>query len=146
MPTAGKLAGAVFFAVLAAAVAYLVVPLFENAKAPRYWYPLCVVTGICVGWMLVGARTGQGTGPAIGTALTGAAAIAFWVLFFLSGSDMIQSAMRGRFDGPMDAIIGVFAYMVDYAKQFATPETLGTLLGGGVVAGLLTDAIGKRYR
>jgi hypothetical protein len=82
----------------------------------------------------------------MGTALTGAAALAFWVLLFLSGYDMIQIAMRGRFDGPMEAVIGVFAIILDYAKLFYSPLTVFVWLGGGLIAGLLTDLIGSRYR
>ena len=146
MPTTGQLAGAVFYAALAAALAYLLIPFFQDSRAPRYWYPLCVIAGVLVGWMVVGPRTGMGTGIAISTGLTGAIALAFWVLFLLSGYDMIQSSMRGRFDGPMDAVVGIFTIMTNYGKQFYAPFILLALLGGGVVAGLLTDALGKRYR
>ncbi|MFZ3582701.1 TrgA family protein [Loktanella sp. DJP18] len=146
MPTTGKLAGAVFFALLAGLLAYLLVPFFENGRAPRYWYPLCGIAGIMTGWMVVGPRTGNGTGQAIGVGLTGAAATAFWVLILLSGYDMIQASMRGRYDGPMDAVIAVFTIMTDYAQQLYAPFILAVWLGGGIVAGLLTDALGKRYR
>ena len=146
MPTTGRLAGAVFYGLLAAVLAWLLVPTFEEARAPRLWYPLCGIVGVLVGWVFVGPRTGQGTGPAIGTGLTGAVALAFWVLFFLSGSDMIRLSMRGRYDGPMEAVTGIFAIMVDYALQFRSPLILAVWLGGGIVAGLLADALGKRYR
>ena len=146
MPTMGRLAGAVFYGLLAGGLAWLRVPYFEEARAPRFWYPLCGIVGVLTGWVFVGPRTGQGTGPAIGTGLTGAVALAFWVLFFLSGHDMIRLSMRGRYDGPMEAVTGVFAIMVDYALRFQSPLILAVWLGGGIIAGLLADALGKRYR
>ena len=146
MPTAGRLAGAVFYAVLGAVLAFLLVPYFDEARAPKYWYPLVIIVGVLVGWIIVGSRSGQGTGAAMGTALTGSAALAFWVLLLLSGYDMIQVAMRGRFGGPMEAVIGVFSIMLDYAKVFYSPLNLLVWLGGGLVAGLLTDIFGSRYR
>ena len=146
MPTAGRLAGAVFYGLLAGLLAYLLVPFFEESRVPRLWYPLCGVVGILVGWIFVGPRTGQGTGPAIGTGLTGSVAVAFWVLFFLSAYDMIKLSMRGRYDGPMDAVTGVFAIMADHALQFYAPMIVAVWIGGGIIAGLLTDAFGKRYR
>ncbi|WP_386682077.1 TrgA family protein [Loktanella sp. R86503] len=146
MPTAGRLTGAVFYAALGAALAFLLVPYFDEARAPKYWIPLVIAVGVLVGWMVVGSRSGQGTGAAIGTGLTGAAALAFWVLLLVSGYDMIQVAMRGRFDGPMDAVIGVFSIMLDYAKSFYSPLILFVWIGGGLIAGLVTDLIGSRYR
>ena len=146
MPTAGRLAGAVFYAALAGVLAWLLVPFFPEARAPAYWYPLCVGCGVLVGWVFVGPRTGQGFGPAIGTGLTGAVALAFWVLFLMSGADMVHLSMRGRYDGPMDAVTGIFAIMADYGLQFNGPVVLAVWLGGGILAGVLTDAFGSRYR
>jgi hypothetical protein len=146
MPTTGRLAGAVFYAALGVVLAFFLVPFFEEARSPRYWYPLCGIVGVLVGWFIVGSRSGQGTGAAFGTAITGAIALVFWVLFLLSGYDMIQVSMRGRFSGPMEAVINVFTFMVDYGKMFYSPMNLFVCLGGGIIAGLLTDAVGSRYR
>ncbi|MCF7700791.1 TrgA family protein [Loktanella sp. M215] len=146
MPTMGRLAGAIFFGIVGGVLAWLLVPFFEETRTPKLWFPLCGVVGVLIGWIFVGPRTGQGTGVAIGTGLTGAILVAFWVLFLLSGSDMIRVSMRGRFDGPMDAVVGTFGIMAEYAQQFYAPVILVALLGGGIVAGLLTDAFGKRYR
>lgn len=146
MPTMGRLAGAVCFGLLAGILAVLSIPVFGDGGPPSFWFPLCGVVGVMTGWMLVGSRVGQGTGPAIGTGISGAACIAFWVLLVLSGEEMIRRSMRGRYDGPMDAVVSLFGVMVDYGAQFNVPLILMVWLGGGVVAGLLTDAIGKRYR
>ena len=146
MPTTGRLAGAVFFGLLAGLLAWLLVPSFDDPGPPRLWFPLCGVVGILTGWTFVGPRTGQGTGPAIGTGLTGAVAVAFWVLFFMAGAEMIRLSLRGRYDGPMDAVTDIFAIMADDAQSLYAPFIVGVLLGGGIVAGLLTDAFGKRYR
>jgi hypothetical protein len=146
MPTTGRLAGAVFYAALGVLLAFFLVPFFEESRSPRYWYPLCVIVGVMVGWFIVGSRSGQGTGAAFGTAITGAIALVFWVLFLLSGYDTIQVSMRGRFSGPMEAVINVFTFMVDYGKMFYSPMNLFVCLGGGIIAGLLTDAVGSRYR
>ena len=118
MPTMGRLAGAIFFGILGGTLAWLLVPFFDEARTPKFWFALSGAVGVLIGWVFMGPRTGQGTGVAIGTGLTGAVMLAFWVLFFLSGSDMIRASMRGRFDGPMDAVIGTFGIMADYAKQF----------------------------
>ena len=146
MPTTGRLAGAVFFGLLAAVLAYLLVPTFPESQPPKLWYLICIVCGVLTGWMFVGPRSGQGLGPAIGTGLTGTAILALAVLVLLSGATMLKASMRGSFSGPMDAVIAVFGYMVEQGTVFYTPVVLAVWLGGGVLAGLLTDALGKRYR
>lgn len=146
MPTAGRLSGAIFFGILGGILAFLLIPYFSDAGPPSLWYPLCGAVGVLVGWMFVGPRTGQGLGPAIGTGLTGGVALAFWVLFVLSLKDMIVVSMRGRYAGPIEALVDVFAILSDYAQQFYSPLNAGVVVGGGIIAGLLTDAIGSRYR
>lgn len=146
MPTTGRLAGAIFFGALGGLLCWLLLPAFLDAGPPFFWYLLCPIAGVLVGWTFVGSRTGQGLGPAIGTGLTGGAALGFWVLFVMSGKDMVTASMRGRYSGPVEAVIDIFAYMVDFAKLFYSPMILAVLFGGGLIAGLLTDALGSRYR
>ena len=146
MPTFGRLAGAISFGILAGILSVLLLPFFGDSPVPKFWFALCGGVGVLTGWIFAGPRTGQGTGVAIGTGLTTAALLAFWVIFALSGHEMVMASMRGRYDGPMDAVISTFGIMVDYATQFYAPLTLIVLLGGGIVAGVLTDALGKRYR
>ncbi|KQI69827.1 hypothetical protein AN189_04910 [Loktanella sp. 3ANDIMAR09] len=145
MPTAGKLTGAILYAVLAGGLAYLTGPLFDAGRAPGFWYPLCIVAGLLCGWRIMGARVGQGYSIAIGTALTAAGAVVFWALLILSGHTMITRSMRGQYDGPMDALISTFGLMAGYGQQFATPVVIGVLVLGGLIAGLITEAVGSKY-
>ena len=148
MPTTGRLTGAVLYGALALLLAVLLLDRFGDSGAPKYWLALCGIVGVVVGWTVVGSRSSGrgGVGIAIGTGITGAAAMAFWVLFFLSGYDMIIQSMRGAYDGPVEAVIGVFEIMVDYAVQFYDPVVVAVWLFGGAVAGIVTTAVGQRYR
>ena len=60
--------------------------------------------------------------------------------------EMIVVSMRGRYSGPIEALVDIFAFLSDYAQQFYSPLNAGVVIGGGILAGLLTDAIGSRYR
>ncbi|MBS1303502.1 TrgA family protein [Loktanella sp. SALINAS62] len=146
MPTAGNLTGAILYAILGGVVAYLTLPLFVEGDAPDFWYPLCIVSGLICGWSVMGNRVGQGYSVAVGTAVTAAGALAFWALLLTSITRMIQKSMRGQYDGPTDAVIATFGIMGDYALLFATPVIIGTLVAGGLIAGLVTEAVGRRYR
>ncbi|SEN61937.1 hypothetical protein SAMN04488003_12318 [Loktanella fryxellensis] len=146
MPTAGRLTGAMAYALLGGVLAWLLIPFFDAGRVPDYWAATCVGTGLLVGWILVGTRVNQRTGVAIGTGLTAAAALAFWVLFIIGARRMIADSMRGRYDGPTDAVIGVFANMIDDGQQFADPAILLLLVLGSLAAALLTNLIGTRFR
>lgn len=146
MPTAGRLTGALAFALLGGILGWLLTPFFDAGRVPDHWLAICICTGLLTGWMRVGAHSGQRTGVAIGTGLTGAATLAFWVLFIAGARRMIADSMRGRYDGPTDAVVGVFANMIDDAQRFADPAILTVLVLGAVAAALLTNLIGTRFR
>ena len=53
--------------------------------------------------------------------------------------------LRKRYDGPGEAVTDVFQMFVDHAIMMATPEIIGTLLIGGIVGGLVTEFLGRRF-
>ncbi|MEJ6398857.1 TrgA family protein [Yoonia sp. 208BN28-4] len=145
MPTAGRLAGAVAFAVFGWYIATYAAQFFEEGRTPGYWVPLGVVAGIFTGWVVVGKRTGDGYASGLSNGITGTVTILFWMLFLLSFGDMIGKSMRRRYDGPVEAVVDVFALMGEYALRFAQPD-LGTIIVvGGIAAGLFAEFFGKRF-
>lgn len=145
MPTAGRLIGALSFAVLGAYLAFITAPLFEEGKTPAFWYPLSILAGLWAGWTIVGRRAGNGYSASVGLSLTGAASQAFWVLFIMSGYDMVKKSTRFAYDGPVEAVVNVFELGAEYALRFATSEVLLALIVGGVIAGLFTEFFARRY-
>ncbi len=145
MPTAGRLIGALCFAILGLLIAILTVPLFEEGKSPGFWFPLCFLAGVWAGWVVVGPKTGGGFSASVGISLTGVAIQVFWILFLMSGYDMIRKSMRRAYDGPVEAVINIFEIGGTYAIQFATFEVIATVLVGGVVAGLFTEFFSRIY-
>ncbi len=145
MPTAGRLAGAVAFAVFGWYLATTSTQYFDEGRAPGFWIPLAVVAGIYAGWVVVGKRTGQGYGSGISNGITGTATLLFWMVFGLSFGDMISKSMRRSYDGPVEALVDVFTIMTGYGVQFAHVE-LGIIIAvGAVAAGLFSEFFGKRY-
>ena len=59
MPTAGRLTAAIAFAVIGVYFASLISPLFDEAKEPVWWFPLCILAGVWSGWVVVGSRSGR---------------------------------------------------------------------------------------
>lgn len=144
MPTAGRLTAAVCFAALGLAFAFLSTPFFPEANAPWFWFPMSGALGLIVGWKVVGSRVGHGMAAGIGNGITGTVALMFWILFFTSFAEMIKKSMRHAYDDPVEAIVGVFEIMGEYAVQFAD-VSLGIFLAvSAVVLGFIVEFIGSR--
>lgn len=145
MLTAGRLIGAGCFAVLGAYIAYNTGPLFEEGQRPSFWYALCMLAGAWAGWAIVGSRSGKGYSASVGVSLTGVVAQSFWILFILSGYEMIGKSMRRSYDGPVEAVINVFEMLGEYLLQFATVDVLTILVVGALAAGMFTEFFARRY-
>ncbi|MCK0094588.1 TrgA family protein [Yoonia sp. F2084L] len=145
MPTAGRLAGAVIFALFGWYLGGISVELFPEANAPDFWLPANAFIGLIIGWKICGSRAGNGYNAAMGVGLTCAFALGFCALFVVAFNQMISNAMRLRYDGPMDAIVGIFSLMLEFAVYFYDFTLIATLLVGSVICAWFTEFFGQRY-
>ncbi|SEW11736.1 hypothetical protein SAMN04488515_1137 [Cognatiyoonia koreensis] len=145
MPTAGRLTAAIAFAVIGGYIATLISPLFEDGKQPSWWYPLCVLSGLWAGWVVVGKRAGRGYSSAVGNGITGVIAQCFWIIFLMSFADMIKKSLRKSYDGPVEAVVNVFEIMAEYGFAFWSPTLAGIIIGCGVAGGLFAEFFAKRF-
>lgn len=145
MPTAGRLAGAVIFALFGWYIAGISIPYFPEANAPDYWLPASAAIGLILGWRVCGRRAGNGYNPAIGIGLTCGFAISFWLIFLVGFDQMITNSLRLRYDGPMEAIIDVFDQMLKFSLYFYDFTLIATILIGGVICAWFTEYFGQRF-
>lgn len=145
MPTAGRLAGAFAFALLGWYLTTAATAYFPEGSIPGYWTVLGVLSGVFAGWVVVGKRTGHGLSAGIGNGITGVITLVFWVIFIVSFVDMIKKSLRKSYDGPVEAVVDVFALAYDYLLQFAQQDLAIIVVVGGVAAGLFAEYFGKRY-
>jgi hypothetical protein len=145
MPTAGRLAGAVIFGLFGWYLAGITIPYFPEANSPDFWLPAGAVISLIVGWRIVGSRAGRGYNPAMGIGLTAGFAIGFCMLFLVAFNQMISNALRLRYDGPMDAVVGIFELMLEFGLYFADVQIVVTLLLGGLICAWGVEYFGKRY-
>jgi len=145
MPTAGRLAGAVIFALFGWYLAGLTIPFFPEGKAPDYWLPASSAISLFLGWRLCGARAGRGYNQAIGVGLTTSFTIGFSLIFVLAFNQMMNNAFRLRYDGPMEAIVDVFSLMLDFGPLFYDSTLIITLLAGGVICAWVVEYFGQRF-
>jgi hypothetical protein len=83
---------------------------------------------------------------AMGFGVRTSVTIAVWALLGFSIYEMILRSMKMRYDGPMDAVLGVFALMLERGQMMLTPEVLGVLFTGGVLGGMLAEWAGRQWR
>ncbi len=146
MPTAAKLFAALAFA----ATGFFAAELFKPGMPPGTVFgPFSLVVagiGALTGWLVMGDLTGRGYRAAAGFGLRTALTVTFWALLAFSILEMVKLATKMRYDGPMDAIIGIFQLMLEYGRLVLLPPVLIALGVGGVLGGWLAEWAGRRWR
>lgn len=145
MPTAAKMVAAVMTAMT----------LFLAAEASRAGLPqgtpagylslIVAGVGFITGWLVLGTLTGRGYLAAMGLGLRTAVTAVFWALLLFSLWKMIELSLKLRYDGPMQAILDVFAIMIENGRMVLLPDVLVALGVGGAVTGLFAEFAGRRW-
>ena len=146
MPTAAKLAALVLFGALTWAVSNLVVRHFPEGSDPGWFAEVNATAGAILGWRIAGPRGGTGWTSAVGYGITATIAIVAVATFLQCFAIMIRQSLRRLYDGPVEALVDVFELMVRNGEYLLHAEGLGTLAVGGVLAGLLTEWVGRNFR
>jgi hypothetical protein len=139
MPTAGKAVGAVLFALLGAAVTLMVaadLPGVLRGAAPT----LCGAgLGAVLGWRMTGRRD-AGLARGLGAA-------ALWVLgatVTAAVAAMLDRAVGGRYRGLPAALEDAARLAFEMAGLLVEPATVGLVLVGGGVGGLVAQRVARR--
>ena len=146
MPTASKFFAAVFFALVAALAAHVFIPVLPEGTQVKMFRETSGVIGLLCGWFIMGARPGQGMTEGMNRGLVTAVAILFWCLLLFSIYFMIRKSTRMMYDGPMEAVLGVLELMMEYGALLKHPATPGVLLAGGLLGGVLTERVSRRWK
>lgn len=146
MPTAAKLVAALSFAFLAFVVCTVIEGLLPEAQRIGQLYPVSMAMGAICGWMVSGAAPRGTMVEAAATGLRTATITTLCALFAFALGTMLQVAMRGLYRGPMDAFLDIFNEFIDFGAMILNVPTLGTIALGGLVAGMVTESAGRRWR
>ncbi len=60
--------------------------------------------------------------------------------------EMLQQSVRMRYDGPFEAIIDVFARMLERSQPLLSVGVLAVAAIGGGIAGIMTENANRRWR
>ncbi|MCV6824570.1 MULTISPECIES: TrgA family protein [Halocynthiibacter] len=116
----------------------------EGMNAGKLSEVNAILAGI-VAWRVAGVRQRIGYSAALGNGFTAMVAAVLTCLFFQSGYEMIMTSMRGRYDGPMDALVEMAKIYGEMALYLATPAVFITLLVGGCAAGYMVEWASRRW-
>jgi hypothetical protein len=146
MPTAAKLVAALSFAFLAWVVCITLEGVMPEDQRVGYLYPVSIAAGALAGWFVSGAAKRAKYYEAASTGIRTAITAVFIALGTFSVATMLTIAMRGRYRGPMDAVLDVVNQFIDFGMMlFAAPVIVAMFLGGAI-AGMVTEAAGRRWR
>jgi hypothetical protein len=144
MPTAAKLISALFFAALGWILADIYVPGLERGPNVGRLREICAGVGLVSGWMVMGKLVGDGVWLALGSGLRTAVTLAFFCFLGFSTYEMVMQSTKMVYEGPMEAVLGIFEIMVAYLAVAMTPGFVGTLVVGGMIGGWLAEATHRR--
>jgi hypothetical protein len=145
MPTAAKLVAALFFAALGYVTISLYIAHLPVGSTLRVLYQSSSGIGLLCGWFISGPRAGRGYADAVGTGVRSAFTTLVGVLLLHSLLQMLDQSMKRRFDGPMEAVMAVFEYLIGYGATALSVDVVGVIVVGGIMGGLLTEFVGRRW-
>ncbi|MGL5010561.1 MAG: TrgA family protein [Paracoccaceae bacterium] len=145
MPTAAKLVAAVLFALLGFFVADLYAQGITTGRRTTWLHEGAAAISMICGWRVMGVLVGKGMGAAVGSGIRTALTAVFFTLLAFAIYDMVVISTKGRYDGPMEAVLAVFEIIVNLGRGLLTPEIIGTLLVGGALGGIASEAISRRW-
>lgn len=144
--TAARVVAALFLALTGWLASRAVMAQMEDLQNFGLFEYVNAGLGAAVGWVVIGSRTGRGMSNAIGVGITAAVVLAFWGLFLQSAREMIVMANRRLYDGPVEALVGMFGIGIDFLLQIMTPSILSPLLIGGIVSAVFAESASRRWR
>ncbi|WP_135503127.1 TrgA family protein [Roseovarius aestuariivivens] len=145
MPTTGKGVAALLMAVLAWYASEMFRPLMPEGTNFGWFNEVNVALGLLSGWIVIGSRLGRGLSDGISAGLTGVAAMVFWAVFLQSSNEMLRLALERRYDGPVEGLVAVFEIAFDFVMKMAHVPLIALLVGGGIVIGIISEFVARRW-
>ncbi|MEQ8895515.1 MAG: TrgA family protein [Roseovarius sp.] len=146
MPTAGKLISAIGLAALGWQATQTVKAIWPIEESFGHFSLFTALLGLLVGWWVMGNRIGRGYMAALGAGLTGLGAYLFWEFLLLSFYEMIQRSLDMRYDGPVEAITGMFEIAYEYALNIYYWPLIWFLVLGAMGVALIAELFTRRIR
>lgn len=110
-----------------------------------YFSILSTAIGFLCGWNISGKYAGIGMRAAMGNGLRTSFVIVFYCLILFAVVAMLRRSLMNLYDGIMDALTGVFVYIMQFGAELLRPEPLITLIVGGMLAGIVVERTARKW-
>lgn len=145
MPTMGKLAAAIGLGILGWVGSDLFRPLMPEDTNFGWFNYVNSVLGVICGWRVTGSRLGRGYAEGFSAGLTGVGALVFWAVLLQSLNEMLKRALENRYDGAIEGLTSMFELASKYVMTMLDGTLIGVLLTGGVLVGVLSEWVARRW-
>ena len=146
MPTMAKLFSAIMMAVLGWIGADTVGAHLPEEVQQAMLRPITAFLGLIIGWRFLGRRVGRNWRTAIGFGLSSVVFLVVAGVFTFSVLEMLKRALRKTYEGPVDAIEGVFEIAADFGRDYLPhADVVTTGIIGGIVVGIVAEFIARRW-
>jgi len=146
LPTTAKLFGALGLGATGFFTAALMVPYLPPGTRIDGLAMTATSLGMMIGWGVIGITPGKGTARAVGRGINAAVYLAVATLTFLGVLQMVRQMWRGRYDGPMDALVDVIAQGLHFADDVLQADVLAVLFCGAMLSAMLAEWAWKRWQ
>ncbi len=146
MPTASKLVAAILIGALGYIGAGQVIPHLPPETRVGLFQIISAFFGVIVGWRFLGPRVGGGVRVALGVGLTSAVALTLCCMIYFSGYEMVTRAMRMYYGAdPFLALQDMMQIAISYFEYLGELDVWGFLSIGGLMSGLICEAVSRRW-
>ena len=146
MPTAAKLFAALAFAMVAYYASETFIPLLPEGTQVKQFSLINAALGGIIGWRIQGADVGNGYRIGATVGLRGMAVFLFFAVGGYALREMLIRATKLRYDGPGEAIVGMFDLCVEYGRMTLTsPDVMGILILGAIATAWGAEAVNRRW-
>ncbi len=146
MPTAARLLAAIGFALVGFFASESYKMLLPEGTDVGHFSLINTGIGLISGWLVMGRVAGEGYRAAIAQGIRTSAVLVFYALILHSLMEMLKRSTRLNYDGPMDAVAGMFALAAEYGLLIVySPTVMIILIVGGILAAWLSEWAAMRW-
>ena len=145
MPTSGKAAAAICFAIVGWLMADNYVPGMPDASSDKMLRESATIIGALVGWNVMGNSVGNRYVDAMGYGWKTVIVLVVVAMFAFGLYDMFGRSTAMVYNEPLDAIVDVFVGMLKRGEALLSIDVFTAGFVGGGLAGILAEAANRRW-